>query len=233
MTSLPHSIRAIAFDADDTLWACQPHFDEVERQYCQLLADYGSPRDISAALFETETANMPDLGYGSKAFTLSLIQNAVSVSQGRVPAQTIGQIVELGRSLLRLDATPLDGVADTLQRLQASGRYRLAVFTKGELLDQENKLHRSGLYRFFDHVAIVSDKTEAAYHHLCRALDVEPSELVMVGNSFRSDIAPALSIGCWAVHVPFHTTWAHERVEEYPHERLRRIDSLSALPGIL
>lgn len=235
LSNLPwaDSLRAIAFDADDTLWACQPYFDSVERAYCALLADYGSAAEISASLFETETANMPELGYGCKAFTISLVETAIRVSGGRVPAATVSRIVELGRSLLRLNATPLEGVAETLERLKASGKYRLAVFTKGELLDQENKLRRSGLWRFFDHVAIVSDKTEAAYGDLCRALAVKPHELMMVGNSFKSDIAPALAVGCAAVHVPFHAIWEHERTQEFPHERLRRIGCMEELPKLL
>lgn len=222
-------IRAIAFDADDTLWDCQTHFDRVEHRYCELLSDYGTPDEISAALFETESGNMADLGYGCKAFTISLVENAVSVSDGQVPAKTIAEIIALGKSLLRLDATPLDGVGETLSRLRATGRYRMAVFTKGELLDQENKLRRSGLWRWFDHVSIVSEKSEAAYRDLCHALEVRPEALAMVGNSFRSDIAPALAVGCKAVHVPFHAMWQHERVEEFPHENLRTISRFAEL----
>lgn len=227
------NIRAIAFDADDTLWDCQSHFDQVEHRYCELLADYGSADEISASLFETESGNMADLGYGCKAFTISLVENAIKVSNGQVSAHTIEQIVGLGKTLLRLPATPLDGVEETLDKLRGSGRFRMAVFTKGELLDQENKLHRSGLWRFFHHVSVVSDKTERTYRELCHALEVKPAELVMVGNSFRSDIAPALAIGCAAVHVPFHTMWQHERVEEFPHERLRTIESIELLPTLL
>lgn len=216
-------IRAIAFDADDTLWDLQSHFDDVEQRYCQLLSDYGEALDLSAALFETESANMADMGYGCKAFTISLVENAVKVSHGQVPALTIGKIIELGKSLLRLPTTPLPEVKETLRRLKAYNHYRLAVFTKGELLDQENKLHRSGLDRYFDLITIVSDKTQQAYEHLCHELEVDTPELVMVGNSFKSDIAPALSIGAKAIHIPFHTIWQHEQVEEYDHHNLRRI----------
>lgn len=233
MRKISDDIRAIAFDADDTLWACQPHFDRVEHEYCDLLADYGSAAEISASLFETETANMPELGYGTKAFTLSLVENAIKVSGGQVSSEIVGRIVDLGKSLLRLDASPLDGVADTLRYICASGRWRLAVFTKGELLDQENKLRRSGLQRFFNHVSIVSNKTESAYGQLCHALDVEPQQLLMVGNSFKSDVAPALAVGCWAAHIPFHTTWLHEQVEEFGHERLRKLECFSQLKDLL
>lgn len=232
------NIKAIAFDADDTLWALQNYFEDVENEYCYLLSDYGSKEEISAALFETESGNMADLGYGVKAFTISLVENAIKVSDGKVPAKLIGRIVELGKSLLRLDAKPLEGVEKTLEMLRKmknsdisnqmengtnDRKFRLAVFTKGELMDQENKLWRSGLQRYFDVVSIVSNKTPEAYRRLCKELEVSPAELLMVGNSFKSDIAPALKIGASAIHIPFHTTWAHEKTEEFNHERLRRI----------
>ena len=267
------NIKAIAFDADDTLWALQNYFEDVEHEYCQLLAEYGNEKEISAALFETEFNNMPDLGYGCKAFTISLVENAVKVSHGKVEANVIAQIVDLGKSLLHLDAKPLEGVEQTLARiremkksedeesasdkalhgsdkvmqgsdktlqgsdkaLHGSGerKYKLAVFTKGELMDQENKLWRSGLQRYFDVVSIVSDKKPEAYRRLCKELEVEPEELLMVGNSFKSDIAPALKIGASAVHIPFHTTWAHEKVEEFEHPKLRRVKRFEELLEIL
>ena len=254
------NIKAIAFDADDTLWALQNYFEDVEHEYCLLLADYGSEKEISAALFETEGKNMPDLGYGCKAFTISLVENAVKVSHGKVEANVIGQIVDLGKSLLHLDAKPLEGVEQTLARIremkgksedeEASSderkqgsderkqgsderKYKLAVFTKGELMDQENKLWRSGLQRYFDVVSIVSDKKPEAYRRLCKELEVAPEELLMVGNSFKSDIAPALKIGASAVHIPFHTTWAHEKVEEFEHPKLRRIKRFEELLDLL
>ena len=176
---------------------------------------------------------MADLGYGCKAFTISLVENAVKVSHGKVEANVIAQIMDLGKSLLHLDAKPLEGVEKTLACFREMKKYKLAVFTKGELMDQENKLWRSGLQRYFDVVTIVSDKTPKAYHRLCRELDVTPDELVMVGNSFKSDIAPALKIGASAVHIPFHTTWAHEKTEEFEHPKLRRISRFEELLDIL
>lgn len=262
MEKLDH-IKAIAFDADDTLWALQNHFEDVEDEYCDLLADYGSKEEISAALFETESGNMADLGYGVKAFIISLVENAIKVSEGKASARLIGRIVEVGKSLLHVDAKPLEGVEKTLAKLRemrlsnnsdssdaseasdasiasiaskegASDRkYRLAVFTKGELMDQENKLWRSGLQRYFDVVSIVSNKTPEAYRLLCKELEVSPEQLVMVGNSFKSDIAPALKIGASAIHIPFHTIWAHEKTEEFNHERLRRISHFEEILEIL
>ena len=230
-------IKAIAFDADDTLWALQEYFEEVEHEYCELLSEYGKEKEISAALLETESGNMADLGYGCKAFTISLVENAVKVSKGKVSAYVIAQIIGLGKSLLHLDAKPLEGVEETLALLhekKKEGRgLKLAVFTKGELQDQENKLWRSGLQRYFDVVSIVSDKKPEAYRRLCREMEVKPEELLMVGNSFKSDIAPALKIGASAVHIPFHTTWAHEKIEEFEHPNLRRISRFAQLLDIL
>ena len=232
-------IKAIAFDADDTLWALQNYFEDVEHEYCELLAEYGDEKQISAALLDMEASNMEDLGYGCKAFTISMVENAVKVSHGKVEAQVIAQIVGLGKSLLHLDAKPFEGVAETLERLhelkdqRGNRKYKLAVFTKGELKDQENKLWRSGLQRYFDVVSIVSDKTPEAYHRLCKELEVSPGQLVMVGNSFKSDIAPALKIGASAIYIPYQKTWAHEKVEEFDHKHLHRISHFSEITSIL
>ena len=141
MTNLT-GIKAIAFDADDTLWDNETFFLNVERKMCEILSDYGDAQTISASLFETEMANMDDYGYGAMAYTLSLVENAIKVSGGKVSANQIHQIIELGRTLLRLDASPLEGVQDTLRQLKETGNYQLVVFTKGELLTQENKLKR-------------------------------------------------------------------------------------------
>ncbi len=226
-------IEAVAFDADDTLWDCQSHFEAVEHRYCALLSEYGDEAAVSGALFRTEAANMALLGYGTKAFTLSLIENAVAVSGGRVSGDVVGEIVRMGKSLLEMPATPLPGVRETLERLSGQTMLRLAVFTKGELLDQENKLRRSGLAGFFSHVEVVSDKTRREYEALCRHLGVAPDRLLMVGNSFRSDIAPAVAAGACAVHIPFHVVWALERAEEFSHERIVRLADIGGLCGLL
>ncbi|GAY27070.1 HAD family hydrolase [Prevotella sp. MGM1] len=223
-------IEVIVFDADDTLWDCQSHFEKVERRYCELLSSYGDEKTVAGELFRTERENMAMLGYGTKAFTLSLIENAVRVSGGKVSGDMVGEIVSMGKSLLSMPAVPLPGVYDALARLSG---YRMAVFTKGELLDQENKLRRSGLAGFFEHVEIVSDKTEREHAALCDRLGVVSRRVLMVGNSFRSDIAPAVAIGARAVHIPFHVTWELEKTEEYAHERIVRLSHISELPSLV
>lgn len=219
-------IRLLAFDADDTLWDCQGHFNEVERAYCQLLSAYGNKQEIAVSLFSTETANMALLGYGSKAFTISLIENAIKVSGGKVDGDTLSRIIDLGKSLLNMPATPLPGVEQTLKALRGRGRYKMVVFTKGDNLDQENKFKRSGLSRFFDDCIVVADKTTREYEHLCQLFNVRIDQLCMVGNSFKSDILPVLHLGGYAVHVPYELQWEMERAEEggcFP--RLLRVES--------
>ena len=213
-------IRVIAFDADDTLWDCQSHFEEVENHLYRLIAPYCE--DPAKELFQTESGNMADLGYGCKAFTISIIETALRVGGDHLSTAELADLLSHSKSLLHLPATPLPEVEETLQRLQAYP-YRLVVFTKGELLDQENKLHRSGLAKYFSHVEITSNKTEVEFQQLCEHLGILPHELLMVGNSLKSDIAPALTIGAWAIHVPFHVTWQLEHTEDIEHERLIKI----------
>lgn len=226
-------IQLIAFDADDTLWDNQTHFDAAERAYAALLAPWGSTEEVAASLYETESANMPLLGYGCKAFTLSLIENAIRMSCGEIPAPTLLQIAQIGKQMLTLPATPLPEVEQTLGRLRRRGRYKMVVFTKGELLDQQNKLVRSGLKRWFDDCVVVADKTVAEYQKLCHLFDTDISRMVMVGNSFRSDIAPVLQIGGYAIHIPFHTIWKHEAIAEYDHPHLTRISHFGQIADLL
>ena len=226
-------IKAIAFDADDTLWDNETYFLEVERGMCDILSPYGDSQTVSDSLFKVEMANMEDYGYGAMAFTLSLVENAIKVSHGAIPAADIARIMELGRSLLRLEGTPLEGVEDTLRQLKATGLYKLVVFTKGELLTQENKLKRSGLQQYFDDVVIVSDKQEQQYTNLCRQLGVEPEEFLMVGNSLKSDVLPALNIGAWAVHIPYEVMWQHEVIDDFEHTRMFQLTQFAELTELL
>ena len=235
-------IKLLAIDADDTLWDCQSHFVRVEQEYCRMLADYADKLTVSKELFKVETANMAELGYGCKAFTLSLVENAVKISQGRIPASLLLQIQDLGRSLLRLPATPLPEVRETLEQLRHSRLSSLVsapcplppaplriVFTKGEIDDQLHKLERSGLAPMFDDCVVVADKTKEEYMRLCQRYGVDIDEMLSVGNSFKSDVEPVLQLGGYAVHIPFEHLWAHEHMEEYEHPRLRVISHFGEL----
>lgn len=230
---MKHAIKVIAFDADDTLWSNEPFFQEVERKYTVLLSEYGSSKEISAELFKTEMNNLECLGYGAKAFTISMIETALRVSHQQIPAAMIQQIILLGKSLLEMPIELLPGVEETLKALKAEGRYRLVVATKGDLLDQERKLKRSGLTPYFDHIEIMSDKTEKEYTRLLQLLQVSPEEFLMVGNSLKSDIQPVLAIGGYGIHIPFEVMWQHEVVDAFTHPRLKQMKSPAELPDWL
>lgn len=204
-------IKVVAFDADDTLWANETFYRDAEEQFCSLVAEFMPPDASFQILFETEMRNLAAYGYGIKPFTLSLIEAAIQVSGGKVPIATIEKLIANGKQMLEMPVELLPGIEETLRSL--CPKYRLVMVTKGDLLDQERKLKKSGLETYFHHIEIVSDKTPAQYLKLVKHLDIEPREFLMVGNSPKSDILPVLEIGAHAFHVPFHTTWVHERVE--------------------
>ncbi|MBQ8486423.1 MAG: HAD hydrolase-like protein [Prevotella sp.] len=224
------SWKVIAIDADDTLWDCQSHFEAVEKRLYQLIAPYCD--DPARELFLTESGNMADLGYGCKAFTISIIETALRVGGCHIDSAQLSELLQHCKRLLHLPATPLPGVEKTLQALREEPS-KLVCFTKGELQDQENKLKRSGLLKYFDDVEITSDKGQREFLALCEHQGIHPSELLMVGNSLKSDVAPALAIGAWAVHIPFHVTWQLEHTEDFDHERLLKIQTFSELTNIL
>ena len=216
--------KVIAFDADDTLWDCQSHFERVENQLYSLIAPYCD--NPAAELFKTESGNMADLGYGCKAFTISIIETALRIGGSHISTEQLSDLLAECKLLLHLPATPLPGVEETLARIDG---YRKVCFTKGELQDQENKLKRSGLLQYFDDVEITSDKSQIEFLALCEHQQIHPSELLMIGNSLKSDIAPALAIGAWAIHIPFHVTWQLEHFEDIDHERLIKIEHFSEI----
>ncbi len=232
-------IRVIAFDADDTLWDCQGHFEVVMQRLYDELTPWVDRETATLELFATERKNMRLLGYGVKAFTLSMLETAMRVSRHQMPAATINDILQQCYTLLEFPCPPLPEVEDTLRSLRSrisnhdSQVSTLVVFTKGELLDQEHKLQRSGLAPFFDHVEITSDKGEPEFRALCHKLGVRPEEMLMVGNSLKSDIAPALAIGCQAVYIPFHVTWQLEHHDHFEHERMVQIDHFGQLLEVI
>ena len=217
---LLNGVKVLAFDADDTLWSNEPLFRDAEKKVAEALSDFGDFQYISDELYKVELGNMEDYGFGAKAYTLSMIENAVNLSGGRLTGEQVMLIIESGRTILHNPATPLPGVEDTLRRLQESGRYRLVLLTKGDLLDQEHKIDRSGLGRYFSNIEIVSNKSEKEYLALCDKLGIKPEEMLMVGNSFKSDIDPVLKLGGWGIHIPFKVLWKLEHTEEYDHPHL-------------
>lgn len=218
-------IKVIAFDADDTLWINEPYFQETEQKFCELLSPYLSHHTLSQELFKTEIANLRLYGYGIKGYILSMIEAALTISNNTINNETIEKIIVYGKELLEKPIELLDGVEETLETLK--GKYKLVVATKGDLLDQRRKLHNSGLGPYFHHIEVMSDKQEKDYIDLVKRLDIQPSEFVMIGNSLKSDILPVLGIGGHAFHIPFHTTWAHERIDhKVEHKNFRDFEKI-------
>jgi len=222
------SIKVVAFDADDTLWVNEPYFRKTEEAFCKLLEGYLSLHDLERELMRTELDNLPLYGYGVKGFTLSMVEAAIRITSGTLSVEIIDKILDLGKSLLNEPIELLDGVENVLESLQ--GKYRLVVATKGDLLDQERKLRKSGLSKYFHHIEIMSEKDDANYLKLIRHLDIQPEELLMVGNSLKSDILPVLNIGGSAIHVPYHITWAHEQINHtIEHDKFRTVEHISII----
>lgn len=207
-----NNIKVIGFDADDTLWVNETYFREAEEEFGRLLSKYETPNKIDQELFKKEISNLPLYGYGVKAFVLSMVEMALELSNYNVSNKTIDAILNIGKDMLNKPVELLDGVEHVLKTL--SKNYRLILATKGDLLDQERKLEKSGLTDYFHHIEVLSDKKEANYSRLLNHLDINPSEFLMIGNSLKSDILPLVNINAHAIHVPFHTTWAHEEVTE-------------------
>ena len=226
------NIKVIAFDADDTLWVNETFFRAAEEEFCDLLEEYMPKDEANKLLFDVEMRNLPLYGYGIKPFTLSLIEAAIEVSKGKVTIELIEKLIAKGKEMLNHPIELIDGIENTLAEL--SKRYRLVVATKGDLLDQERKLIKSGLESYFHHIEIVSDKKEKQYAKLVKHLDIHPEEFLMVGNSLKSDIVPVLNIGAYAFYIPFHTTWVHEEYDgKIENPKFRSFEKASDLLTIL
>ncbi|MBN2781180.1 MAG: HAD family hydrolase [Candidatus Marinimicrobia bacterium] len=228
MTAAPE-IKIIGFDADDTLWDNEPYYRSLEDVFCEVMKDILPPEESSKELYKTEVSNLPLYGYGSKAYTLSILETALRLSREQLPAASIARILKAGKQLSDSPLKLLDHVETVLQNL--APYYKLIVVTKGDLIDQERKLKKSRLERYFHHIEIMSDKQPGDYEKLFRHLDIRPEEFLMVGNSLRSDILPVVELGGYAVHIPYHTTWLHEKVGDIqlPAERFREIASILKL----
>lgn len=205
---MKNKVKIIGFDADDTLWVNEPLYRETEKQFCRLLEPYAPANEANQELFKTEMLNLEMYGYGAKGFMLSMVETALRISGHKISANEIGQIIGLGKDLLNEPIVLLDGVETVLRQLQKN--YKLILATKGDLLDQERKLKKSGLTDYFHHIEIMSDKHENNYRKLIKRLDIDPQCFVMIGNSVKSDILPVINIGAKAIYVPYHTTWQHE-----------------------
>ena len=222
-------ITTIAFDADDTLWHTERIFISTKDKFSALLAEYRNKNYIEQHLDATETKNIAHFGYGIKGFTLSMIETACDLTDGKITGDKIKQIIEFAREMIASPIEVLEGVRETIETL--SKDYRLILITKGDLLDQEAKLARSGLGDYFDSFEIVPRKDAKIYKYILRRHEISADEFVMVGNSLKSDILPVLEIGARAVFVSYETEWFHERVsdEELKDKDFARLDKMGDL----
>ena len=226
------NLKVIAFDADDTLFVNEPYFQETEQKFCALMSDYLSQQGLSQELFRVEIQNLDLYGYGIKGYILSMIEAAMNISNNTISIEIIEKILEYGKELLQKPIELLDGVEETLSQLQ--GKYKLIVATKGDLKDQQSKLHRSGLGHYFHHIEVMADKQEVNYEKLLKRLEIHADEFFMIGNSLKSDVLPVLAIGGHAVHIPFHTTWEHEKVShKVEHPNFRTLEKITDVLPIL
>ena len=226
-------IEVVGLDADDTLWHSERHYIGTREQFRALLARYEPEGVLDEQLYAVELRNLEHFGYGVKGFVLSMIETAIELTDGRLEARDVRQIIDWGRDILSAPIELIAGVAETVQALAA--RYRLLLVTKGDLLHQETKLARSGLGTLFSGIEIVSEKDPDTYRRIMERYGVAPDRFVMVGNSLRSDVVPVIKAGGHAVHVPYEVCWAHERVEP---EALRdvhfhEIARLADLPALI
>ncbi len=231
MTLHTENIRFVCFDADDTLWKNEEFYRAAEQRFYSLLSSKLTEEQAADALFHTEMANLRAFGYGAKSFTLSMIETALNTLEGEAAAQAAREILQIGKELILRPVELLPGVKETLEKL--SGKYHLSVVTKGDLLDQERKIKNSGLLPLFDNVEILSDKNPAVYADLFTRLGARPDEVLMVGNSLKSDVFPALEAGAQAAYVPCPFTWRHEAREEPENPPYLPISGLPDLLDVL
>ena len=223
----------IGFDADDTLWHNEIIFQKVHERYRALLAEYHDTATVDRTLLAMELRNLALYGYGVKGFTLSCIEAAIQLTGGKIRTTEIQEIIELGREMLSHPVELLDGVAETLAAL--APQHRLLLITKGDLLDQERKLGKSGLADRFQAIEIVSEKDQRTYAGILRRHEIDARRFLMVGNSLKSDILPVLALGGAGAHVPYHVMWAAEQGEEPPvaDGRFFPLKSVRELGGVI
>ena len=233
LSSSAMALSVLAFDGDDTLWHNESRFNLTQAALRELVRRHVPEADVDRHLFEVEMRNLGLYGYGVKAFTLSMIETAIQLTDGRIPAGDLQVILGWGKRMLQEPTELLADVRESL--LDASARYSLLLITKGDLFDQESKLARSGLAELFSGVEILSDKTVDSYRALLKRRAIRPEEFVMVGNSLRSDIAPVVALGAQAVHIPYPVTWNHEYMpdESLPPSGWYRLEGIGQLGALL
>ena len=224
--------KTIAFDADDTLWHNEPYFDEAQERFCELFSGFASKQELLTLILNHQVKNLPLYGFGIKAFTLSMIEFALDLTNHQLNGQVVDKIIQIGKDLLQKPVELLPNVEDVLQQLK--GKYKLVVATKGDLKDQHRKLHDSGIGHYFHHIEVMSDKKELDYQKMLGRLDCQAEDFIMIGNSLKSDVLPVLNIGGTGIHVPYHTTWEYEKIDfEIVHTNFKSINSITEILDFL
>lgn len=226
------ALTTIGFDADDTLWQNERFFRMTQDRFKALPSDHVDPDDLDRRLLAAERRNLGHYGFGIKGFMLSMIETAIEVTEGRVSARVIAEIMSAGREMLSHPIELLPHARETVAAL--SGDYHVLLITKGDLLDQERKLAQSGLGDLFHGVEIVSDKTAEVYRQIFTRHGARVDQSMMVGNSLKSDVLPLVEAGGWGVHVPHGLTWALEHAEPPAgHPRFCELPDLGGLPALV
>jgi len=223
----------IGFDADDTLWQNERYYQDAQSRFAQLLSHYHPEEWVRARLLQTETRNLQHFGYGIKAFALSMIETAVELTEGRVTGQDIQRLIDTARQMMNAEVELLPEVSQSISQIGST--HCLALITKGDLLDQQRKVDRSGLSKFFQYIEIVSEKTPAIYAQILAKHKVESGKFIMIGNSLKSDILPVLHLGGSAVYIPHKLTWEHEAAATPARETpgFYPLDGIGELPALL
>jgi putative hydrolase of the HAD superfamily len=224
--------KIIAFDADDTLWHNEPYFDEAQERFCVLFQDYASSQEILGLILNHQIKNLPLYGFGIKAFTLSMIESALELTNHKISGQNIQKVIQIGKDLLQKPVELLPNVTEVLEQLK--GSHKLIIATKGDLKDQHRKLHDSGIGAYFHHIEVMSDKAELDYEKMLGRLDCKAEDFLMIGNSLKSDVLPVLNIGGHAIHIPYHTTWEYEKIDfEIEHDNFKSFTNITEILPLL
>lgn len=221
----------VALDADDTLWQNETLYNKTQEKFRQMLANYAAPEVVNQTLYQTEMGNLRHFGYGIKSFTLSMLETAVTLADGNLSGQDVQSIINFAKEMVNAPTQLLEHVAEIVPQLAQT--HRLMLLTKGDLLDQEAKLARSGLADYFDFVEVVSHKTSDTYAAILERYRLQPEQFLMVGNSLKSDVLPVVEVGGTAVYIPYHLTWEHETVTAPVHKTYLEIEHIGQLPDLI
>ena len=228
---LKNRFETIFFDADDTLWENEMFFRQAEEKFAELLADYTDRDGLQQLLWQKQEDNIPLFGYGSKTYMIGMTDAALELCGGKLPEHIYYGVKKIITDLAFHEFKLIDGVQETLEAL--SGHYRLVVATKGDVTEQMFKYRRSGLDRYFHHCEVMENKDEKNYLELAAKNDLQPEQLLMVGNSVKSDIAPVINVGGWAINTPHDVVWVHEMMDMPESDRIIIVQNVKEIVGLL